>query len=426
MKFSRYTSLIKHNSCYLLHNTLYNKAIRITSEDLKKELDKNFDNEFNFDSNNKFHSALLANKMIIDEEFDESAIVTLKAMRNINTLVITLIVTRACNFDCYYCSEKHETQKRMSKDIYIQTVNFIEKELATQNFRNIHISFFGGEPTLELNNIFFFLDSLKDKFPDVNLTGDMTTNGYLLNKQNFLKLLNYNVKEFQITLDGLAHTHNQSRYLVNRGGSWDTIVKNLKDISELNQDYNYLINLRTNLTKEIIKDAEEYCKFYYDNFGKDSRFSISYESVKDYKGNISKNTLVDSEQIAVDTFFQIANSVGIKHRLSDSFTRPFGMVCNAGRVNTYVIDYNGDILKCTLRIDDEENKIGNIASGVLDLRKLSQFVSYKVPQKCLECVIYPICFGKKCPLNHFSKDYCELQSNLYRNSLVNLYIEERR
>lgn len=39
----------------------------------------------------------------------------------------------------------------------------------------------------------------------------MTTNGYLLDKDKFEQLMEYEVRSFQITLDGTAETHDRYR-----------------------------------------------------------------------------------------------------------------------------------------------------------------------------------------------------------------------
>lgn len=85
---------------------------------------------------------------------------------------------------------------------------------------------FGGEPTLFKDRIIAFMQTVKKKIPDdIILNGYMTTNGYLLDFENFLDYYNVGITGYQITLDGFSHTHDELRKLKSGEATWDTVIK---------------------------------------------------------------------------------------------------------------------------------------------------------------------------------------------------------
>lgn len=61
----------------------------------------------------------------------------------------------------------------------------------------------------------------------------MTTNAYLLSTDVFNGLVRSGVYFFQITVDGLEHTHNRQRPLKSGAGSFEKIISNLRNIEKL-------------------------------------------------------------------------------------------------------------------------------------------------------------------------------------------------
>lgn len=58
----------------------------------------------------------------------------------------------------------------------------------------------------------------------------ITTNGTLINKKILDKLVNYNCKTIQITLDGSKETHDTTRKFKNGLGSFDKLVNIINEV----------------------------------------------------------------------------------------------------------------------------------------------------------------------------------------------------
>lgn len=149
MKLSQFANVVKADGFYLLHNTLYQTAISVSGEEAAF-IDSISDyHSFEPDMNSNFHKALIEQGMLVEENVREHQLVGYyeKNSRPIY-LKLILIVTRQCNFRCPYCYEEHEC-KTMRDEIYDAIIVFIKKQLEMKKYDGLHISFFGGEPTLE-------------------------------------------------------------------------------------------------------------------------------------------------------------------------------------------------------------------------------------------------------------------------------------
>lgn len=78
----------------------------------------------------------------------------------------------------------------------------------------------------------------------------------------------------------------------------------------------------------------------------------------------------------------------------------------------YVVDCDGTIMKCTLSIDDEINKVGKITDEgniVFDYDRLSKWMIPNCEHaECRECKILPLCLGRNCvnSVAHGNDFYC--------------------
>ena len=121
--------------------------------------------------------------------------------------------------------------------------------------RALHISFFGGEPTLEHDAIVKFSKKLLTTLPEkVPYSASMTTNGYLLTPDRFRELVDCKITSYQITVDGTEDNHNKTRVVANGRGSWSRIIENLKAARDSELDF--AVSIRTNFTPESVSLAD--------------------------------------------------------------------------------------------------------------------------------------------------------------------------
>lgn len=112
----------------------------------------------------------------------------------------------------------------------------------------------------------------------------MTTNGYNLTLDVFEKMLECRVRKYQITLDGIECTHDKQRVQVDGKGSFKRILENLLNIKENINSKTFHIMIRSNITKNILDNIDEFINFLKDNFEDDYRFSSFWQAAGDWGG----------------------------------------------------------------------------------------------------------------------------------------------
>ena len=221
MKLSKYNIYINKNNYIKIINTKSGAIVNIKDKEL---LSKLFCLPNNLkDCKNTNLETLNTLGIIIDHCSDEVC-----KDPTSDTLTVTLIVTQQCNFRCSYCYEKFKNLK-LSDNSYRSIFTFIKKQMESNEFKNVRINLFGGEPLLVYNDIISFLESLNAylKTKKINFSIGMTTNGYLLDIEKYKTLVDLGLTDVQVTLDGFSKTHNKTRHLANREGTWNVIIQNL-------------------------------------------------------------------------------------------------------------------------------------------------------------------------------------------------------
>ena len=386
----------------LMLNTYTGRMMKASPE--KSGLIQNILNESNIDSEDVLATKLKAEGMLVDKEEDEKT--KLQALfidlQSHPVLTLMILPTEQCNFRCSYCPETFE-KGRMSEGIQKTIVEYVRKNISS--YTGLRINWFGGEPLLEMGIIRDLSLQFKQicKTAKRSYSAQMTTNAYLLSYDVFKELLDYNVYDYQITLDGLKEAHDTQRCLVNGDPTYDTIVKNLIAIKQHSKSGKFRIYIRTNFTKSMIPTIPKYIDWFYSAFENDKRFLLDISMAGDFGGEKvrdMKNELI-SDTKHIENFFEtLINSNIQKIQLAKRFFSPGSSRCYAGDKNFYVIDANGNVRKCHCWLnDDHKNKIGCVLEdGFVDIdkQKNDEWIIPRMANKCNTCFLLPACFGHAC------------------------------
>lgn len=343
---------------------------------------------------------------VIDDSIDEFLEINKKYttfFEQENELEITLVVTGNCNFKCKYCYQNHKKENTLCTSKIDGLINYIEKK--GPNLKRLKIHWFGGEPLLELKKILITMEkinkiALKHR---IAVIGHITTNGYDLSLDNFIMLLNQKIIFFQVTIDGNEEIHNYLRPHKKNKESYAKIIENLSEISKNCKRY-YGITIRINMTNDFFINFEENIR-NYKLFFKNNNISFNLQRVSNYGGdnilNISDKLLKKSEYEFLLNKMRV-NGFKINNQMYNTLGAG---LCTASKKNSFYINYNGDIVKCSLAIYDEslaeKNKIGNITdNGNIEFYDKSHNLwlnrSY-LDEECKKCKLFPICMGNTCP-----------------------------
>ena len=129
--------LVEKNQ-YNIFNKLKNKL-----EDLKEH--------------KEFFEALVESRFIIDSSINELDIIRFRNHRDIfidNKYILKINPTMECNFNCWYCYEKHEKGK-MSDEIMQSIIKHVQNLVESNKISGLNLGWFGGEPLLYFDEIVY-------------------------------------------------------------------------------------------------------------------------------------------------------------------------------------------------------------------------------------------------------------------------------
>lgn len=396
-KLSQFNSIISiSDTIDVIYNAYSNRFMLLRKGVMKEHLKEMFDNKDLMDN-------LIKGGFVVDRFIDEvEQVKKLSKEVDGNNAQYNLIInpTLNCNFKCWYCYES-KTNKAIMPLSVLQNVNkFIENTIPL--YAGFHLSFFGGEPLLGYKKIVKPLIEYANtlcKANGTNLTVSFTSNGYLIRRDMMQFFKDNHVSNFQITLDGNKDLHNQTRYQKEGDDSYSTIMNNIKMLLE----YGISVTLRFNYTDKNIRTLKDVAD---DLSGLSSnQKSLLFISFHQVWQNVNVNLEKDIKDIV--EYFHL---MGFK-----ASTPIFDNVrnsCYADKKNNALINYNGDVFKCTA-VDFEntprygylnDNGIIIWENDSLNFRLNSKFKN----EPCLKCRLLPICNGActQKAIDFRNRDYC--------------------
>lgn len=336
-------------------------------------------------------------KFIIPDAIDEFSIIENRKQCGVedkNRLDLTIMPTLNCNFACSYCYEKHIVSS-MDKPTTDALLKWLSKEIPKYKYVIVH--WFGGEPLMEIESVIHISKTLQAiaASHQVELSIQMTTNGYLLTKAAIEKLVGCGIIEYQITLDGAKEYHNTLRTLKNGKPTFDIIFQNISNLASYNKTV--IISLRINFNHTNFESIPELLHQFPENIRKQLRVTL-----EPIFGNCSINAVdnIDNAKISVhlSNYYAMAKDLGydVVHALQLMDTGRL-VYCYAERVHQYIVNYNGDIFKCSVGNFTREERIGFLnAEGEFlkeEVHYSKWFKRNNFEDKCYPCQYLPVCMG---------------------------------
>lgn len=400
-KFSRYNFFFeKSGDEYILYNSASGVIASLKAANLKKL------QEFMQGKGNGLDQKLLNNlinaRFIIKDDLDE--LLEFKIARAIskfktNELILNIIPTMDCNFRCTYCYQDCKNSERMARIIQDNIVHAVEKRGNILN--NLSVMWYGGEPTLTLDIIEYLSENflrLSQKF-NFNYYANISTNGFCLSKDVIRKLLNYHVKEYQISFDGAPEIHNQRRIHKEGIPTFDKIYNNVKIFQEFEDDF--LVALRIHVDTSNVDSIGQLLEIFGRQFSKDKRFNVHFQHYHSMNQAVRERSgfapppahevpgiMMNLYRLAVDKGLNVTIPTRIKPRF---------FYCEAELNYYYLINYNGDILACCHTLD-KKSKVGEITKTgdfkIFHEKRLPWLAKDPLDEgKCRKCKLLPLCSG---------------------------------
>jgi uncharacterized protein len=320
-------------------------------------------------------------------------------------LELILLASEDCNFRCPYCYEDF-ARGTMQPWVRQAVKNLVHKKL--DKIRSLSVAWFGGEPLYGLPAIEdlgpFFVE-IAEKH-SLQFFSHMTTNGYLLTPEVADKLFAWQIRKFQITIDGAPEDHDRNRPARDGQGTFWTIFDNMRALHARSDDFQ--VDLRVNFDQLNQARLGELMEIVKRDLGDDPRFRLRFRGIGQWGGP-------NDEQLAVcgtDEAVRLAADMKEEARrrglnVSDDIRDVKGMgaqVCYAARPYNYIVGASGKLMKCTVDLDKEDrNVVGRLLENgemELDFDKMALWTepAFEKDSKCQRCVILPVCQGTFCPL----------------------------
>lgn len=299
-------------------------------------------------------------------------------------LKITINPTLDCNLRCWYCYQSHTYNCYMTEEVQRAVLSYIEHNLLKEELEVLELSFFGGEPLLKFNSIARYLIEQAEKLCSEyrkELHLHFTTNGVLLSQKVIDFLSAYTPKiSLQIPFDGGALIHNKVKQSFSGKGMYHVSLRNL--LSSARAGINVV--LRCNYTEESILSFIELARDV-EREGKDCLHNISFMLQRVWQ--TPETAELERKLQLVETEIEKIKGVVESNRrnLPASF-------CYADYTHSIVINYNGDVYKCTARDFKAEERIGYLnADGTCVIENNKYLLSKRYNRDCPTCSLLPIC-----------------------------------
>lgn len=295
-----------------------------------------------------------------------------------NKYSYTILTTTNCNARCPYCYE-HGINKVSMDEV---TQKKIANLLCTDPTKEIHISWFGGEPLLNTKAINYITAQMKKR--GMKYSESIVTNGLLIN--NYISdLKKWHISNIQITLDGVNEKYNKVKQFANERNSFERIISNIHMLIS----NNIPVSIRLNFSKDNYLDIIECIDFIYDKFGND-------KNIKVYAHHIfNESYYLDDGTNIYTLIFKKLIEYGYVTNLEDLGLKAKNCFCFINNKNHKVIDPDGNIYLCEhITADSDNKKVGNITDGITDIKNYYYWSSSAYPYAiCRNCKFIFFCQG---------------------------------
>jgi uncharacterized protein len=303
-----------------------------------------------------------------------------------------VVLNLDCNLACTYCYEGGmKGRNYMPPETATLLAELAENEYIAHG-RGVELSFYGGEPLMSLDLIFFLSERLQmaPTAKGTTYSFNMVTNGTLLTAAMVEKLLPLGFTGAKVTLDGPRENHDRFRPFVSGKGSFDLIVANVKEVCGLTD-----IQVGGNYTRDSYREFPRLLDFLLDNGITPERVSlVKFDPVTKSGGEFPLPEFNEGCASTDEPWLMEAGLFLREEILKRGFRTPRvgPSACMIENPNDLVVNWDGALFKCPAFLGWKNMSIGNLESGISDYTESHNMEVWK-KEECLDCAYLPLCFG---------------------------------
>lgn len=334
---------------------------------------------------------LIADRFIVPVDYDEHravlqlriAMQTMHAPKEITGY--TILPTTHCNARCFYCYESDIEHKNMSAETAHKLVEFIA---AHRGDKEIHLSWFGGEPLVGVKRIDQICAELRER--EISYTSDMITNGYLFDADLVRRAKEeWKLQSMQITLDGTEEVYNRVKaYVSVEGSPYRRVLDNIG----LLLDAEIAVSIRLNMDRHNHEDLKALIVELAERFGGRKGFSANVAALFDDCGftpvrhDSEDKKALESWQKEIQALLEEKKLARIQFELPSLRYR----FCLADNSNCLIVAPDGSLQKCEHHI--ESSCVGSIEDGVTNTDEMTRWQTPLEMDICDNCPLLPYCY----------------------------------
>ncbi len=404
-----------------------NKRYQLSSDDLNKIITLDF-NRLGFNVQD-LNETIEKVKKYMERTLEPKNISEVYKMLNDNYgyTSICLNIAEKCNLNCKYCFGKGgnygNIDSLMEQDTAQKLLNHWFENLDS-NANEFYVTFFGGEPTLNVEVIKFVIDYINSYRNDIakKVTYIITTNGTNITPE-FIEILKNNRFKVSVSVDGIEFIHRYNRPYKDNTNSYQNVINNIFKIKKHVRDLSVQITLFKEdikyLSKSVLNLWELGINNVYSNLVFSKNYNYEYLYIKEYEKQmkiLSKEMLKNiknNKKLFFGNVFDMARNIYLKN---------FNKSCYLWTNKTVIFSANGDRFRCYRGIGDDNFKDNYNKCRYIPLEKTNI-------KKCDNCYMQLFC-GDGCPyenyignndINEPSIDFCNKNEALFETSLFFLY-----
>lgn len=396
VKPSRYNVVVDRGDELLVYNTLYDSMATCCGEEalrVKHALTDGRGKSCSCRETDDLHQL----QFLVDDGRDEIATVEQRKRAGVldaNRLDLIIMPTLACNFGCVYCYEERSPAV-MGAEVVKAVKQWMSHQVPQHKLVMLH--WFGGEPLIAFPTLVTLTKHAQEvaKRSGCEVITHITSNGFLLDSLKIETLNKLLVTSYQITIDGPPAVHDRLRPQKNGRGSFGRCFANIIELSSSNRRVH--ITLRINFNHTNIGAIPELLEMFPQ--GTRPQLRVVYEPI--FGGaEVSAADNLSAEELAeqVEVLYALAGRLGYDASLGRSIVSSGKLVyCYAERESQYIINYNGDVFKCSVGKFRREERVGWVSEYgeiIKDRDQWERWVGEPLfESECYKCVYLPLCMG---------------------------------
>lgn len=342
---------------------------------------------------------LLDMGIVVSEETDENACLELERKISLysfatNEVGFVIAPTMDCNARCFYCYENHTRQEYYMDEVTRQElVRYIKK--TAKGKKKLYISWFGGEPLLCIDLIRVVSQELISFCEEngIEYDSELTTNGYYLDK--FIDdLSRYKISDTQVTLDGYKEEYLKRKNYIFCNDAWEKVIENIFAASGAGNH----ITIRFNIDKNNVDSVKQCVNFLISNNRWNKKIALYFYPLESNSSDFREICMPffdESEYEAIMTeLYEFLFQCGYyKDRSYALDFHKLSLPCYGATMGILAVDYEGNLYQCQHLLCRKQYAVGNVSSGVHVTRELLKWYDGKIPQRCENCEVLPLCQG---------------------------------